>query len=111
MKIIGYIGLGFIFLILIGQWLGSNERDRVKFLIKENNWQSPDSRDYSLARTLSKSRARSCGSFQQIRVGSSEYIVRCGFEDEGYLYYIVYTASEKAIGPYSSLEKTIEVGY
>ena len=82
---------------------------KAQALVIQNQWRSEG--DISVARALNKGGARGCGAFDYIQVKSSEYVVRCGFADEGYKYYVAWTAAEKTIGPYGSIEKLLEVAY
>jgi hypothetical protein len=77
--------------------------------VAQNPWHSDG--NISVARALTKGGARGCGHFEYIQVKSSEYIVRCGFADEGYQYYVAWTSAEKTIGPYTAIEKLLEVAY
>lgn len=114
MKFLGWVFLIFIGLMFLGSISSAADKRKAQDLITQNQWSSDawsSGAGISVARALNKGGARGCGGFDYIQVQSSEYIVRCGFADEGYKYYVAFTAAEDVIGPYSSIEKLLEGAY
>jgi hypothetical protein len=108
-KFFGRVFLVVVGLMVLGGVSSAADKRKAQDLIMRNQWRSDG--DISVARALVKGRARGCGAFDHIQVKSSEYIVRCGFADEGYKYYVAFTAAEDVVGPYSSIETLLEGAY
>ena len=109
MKFLGWIFFIFIGLIIFGSLAKEENKRQVQELMISNDWRSDG--DISIGRALVKNRARGCGYFEYIQVDSTEYIVRCGFPDEGYKYYVAFTSVGKALGPYSSSQQLLDTVY
>jgi hypothetical protein len=85
MKVLGWVFLILIGLMFLGSISSAADKRKAQDLITQNQWRSDG--DISIGRALVKGGVKwGCGHFEYIQVQSSEYIVRCGFADEGYKY-------------------------